>query len=136
MTGVGGDDMVRIGNIKVRADSVAQVLGKTGNMLGRAMARRELSRALGEKVTRESLGEKLRELDDDSLWKIDSAYQKAVQKGSGYQGTRTEQIRVLRDLRGERVSKITGQARRLFGLFAKTPSLKLGGGKFTDTGAL
>lgn len=127
MTGVGGDDMVRIGNINVRADSVAQVLGKTGNMLGRAMARRELSRALGEKVTRESLGEKLRELDDDSLWKIDSAYQKAVQKGSGYQGMRTEQIRVLKDLRGERVSKITGQARRLFGLFAKTPSLKLEG---------
>ena len=70
--------MAQIGDKIVSADLTAQVLGKTGSLLGRFIARIRLSISLGEWVSRESLGKKIPDMTPETLQRIWTAYTKAA----------------------------------------------------------
>lgn len=75
MTGNVGDE-TRIGKTDLFANLAAQVLGHTGTLFGRTIAKMVLSVALGE--NEESLRAKIGSMDQKTLIKIADAYQRAI----------------------------------------------------------
>ena len=72
------ENTIRIGQCHVRADDVAQVLGKTGTLLGRVVARVRLSYAMGRLVDRESLGKEISGITHKDLSKVLEVFDKTV----------------------------------------------------------
>jgi hypothetical protein len=72
------ENTIRIGLHNVRADDVAQVLGKTGTLLGRVIARLRLSYAMGHWVSRESLGESISQINQDDLTKVWQVFRASI----------------------------------------------------------
>jgi hypothetical protein len=85
----GNGDQISIGGVQVSAHDVAQVLGKTGNFLGRLIARVKLAYELNMVVSRASMGKLLEGMDLATLQAIDRAYQQQI---GGSKQQRTPQM--------------------------------------------
>ena len=101
-----GESTIQIHNHPVSTEHVAQVLGKTGTMLGRLWARMKLSYTLGTPIARDSLNELLTAASISTLQKIEHAYE-----GSKKPSRETSQITALKKRTGsENNQKQTGSS--------------------------